>query len=733
MKSKLLKLQESIGDNEQLIDKFVEAFAGVPDSEENSPETEIMVEQFCTDNQIELKEDYDISSLNLKKGTVLELADLEDALNLTKGKNRKELSLFYNDGGVISVKVLKDGQNTVNGVVVSVEAHSGSSELANKNGVLSLIKNGLENGDLSYLLEEETENPDCLPLDKMPLAEMVSELSPENYELVESHFPTGSKRRLTEAVNTILSESDEEIPAETSAVLEALVSPFFSIDTPDGMERTTDVTNDKVAKLVESRKMTASPTRKGLFILKESNGDLAGVYNANTEELDTVIESEFDKAVDEVLTESAEKVRVPKDESKKFNDALKTAGMDFSHSSTPNTSFDDFYLNDIKRDEAKKFVKDYMQNGGRAVLVERMKESDDAVQTKEYADVILENADGQVLLLKRTNEDDLEPSKLGFAGGKLEEGETPEDAAIRELKEETGVEVDSVSKAGEYQNPDGSTSHYFKATLPEGQEVRISEEHQDLKWVEPSKMLEEEGIIFESNDRYDELCNQKLEEGELSKTFRTLTPDTDRWADNEIKNGKPQGVLNRVSDRVAIELGYLSQDGKKVLDQKGYSKVIGEVFRIGFGKNKHLKESDQAELGGTVEDKDGNSWKVEDIDENGFKLSSEENGEKHVAFDEIDSLLKETVALTESRKIISIRRLKESVSEADAIEMVESEDLDKIMEESDEVAQNSVDVDSLIPLGEATDEFGDTIEVAKDEDGGLFAMEVETPKDGNEE
>ncbi len=45
--------------------------------------------------------------------------------------------------------------------------------------------------------------------------------------------------------------------------------------------------------------------------------------------------------------------------------------------------------------------------------------------------------DGQVLLVRRANPPDA--GRWGFTGGKIEQGETIENAAIRELQEETGV------------------------------------------------------------------------------------------------------------------------------------------------------------------------------------------------------------------------------------------------------------------------------------------------------
>ena len=56
---------------------------------------------------------------------------------------------------------------------------------------------------------------------------------------------------------------------------------------------------------------------------------------------------------------------------------------------------------------------------------------------------------GRVLLQKRGDSD-----KWGFPGGAVELGETPEMAAVREVKEETGLDVSAGRLIGVYTDPD---------------------------------------------------------------------------------------------------------------------------------------------------------------------------------------------------------------------------------------------------------------------------------------
>lgn len=53
---------------------------------------------------------------------------------------------------------------------------------------------------------------------------------------------------------------------------------------------------------------------------------------------------------------------------------------------------------------------------------------------------VIERGD-TVLLAQRVSQSTFEPNKWGFPGGKVEFGEHPEEAMVREVKEEIGVDV----------------------------------------------------------------------------------------------------------------------------------------------------------------------------------------------------------------------------------------------------------------------------------------------------
>ena len=59
--------------------------------------------------------------------------------------------------------------------------------------------------------------------------------------------------------------------------------------------------------------------------------------------------------------------------------------------------------------------------------------------------VVILNDQDEVLILLRTKEARWAPLRWGYPGGKVEPGETPQAAAVRETKEETELEVDKLT------------------------------------------------------------------------------------------------------------------------------------------------------------------------------------------------------------------------------------------------------------------------------------------------
>ncbi len=100
---------------------------------------------------------------------------------------------------------------------------------------------------------------------------------------------------------------------------------------------------------------------------------------------------------------------------------------------------------------------------------------------KGSAVVILNDA-GSILLLKRAQICYWMPGKWGLPGGKIEKGETSEQAAIREVYEETELSVKDLVHIKKHSNPQVDI---FYAPVYTGT-VKIDFEHDDYRWVSRS-------------------------------------------------------------------------------------------------------------------------------------------------------------------------------------------------------------------------------------------------------
>lgn len=111
------------------------------------------------------------------------------------------------------------------------------------------------------------------------------------------------------------------------------------------------------------------------------------------------------------------------------------------------------------------------------------------------ANVIVVNDEGAILLIRRTDN-----GNLALPGGGMDLGESITQAAVREVKEETGLDVEITGLVGIYTNPghlieytsDGEVRQEFSIVFtakPTGGTLTISDEASEVVWSDPAEVV----------------------------------------------------------------------------------------------------------------------------------------------------------------------------------------------------------------------------------------------------
>jgi 8-oxo-dGTP pyrophosphatase MutT (NUDIX family) len=103
-----------------------------------------------------------------------------------------------------------------------------------------------------------------------------------------------------------------------------------------------------------------------------------------------------------------------------------------------------------------------------------------------YAVLALIEHDSKALILKRSESCHSFPGYWCLPGGHIDNGETPEFAIIREVFEETNLEVQDLKLHQTYVMPDNKYISIYNVKASMFNKIRLSTEHTEYKWIDDS-------------------------------------------------------------------------------------------------------------------------------------------------------------------------------------------------------------------------------------------------------
>ena len=105
---------------------------------------------------------------------------------------------------------------------------------------------------------------------------------------------------------------------------------------------------------------------------------------------------------------------------------------------------------------------------------------------------VIVDGEGRTLLIRRSKANKNFTGKWEWPGGKVDPGEDFAVAAIRETKEETGLDVELTGVAGvaQFEMPKAFVAMLCMEAKIIGGEMQLSREHDDYQWVPLARLAE---------------------------------------------------------------------------------------------------------------------------------------------------------------------------------------------------------------------------------------------------
>lgn len=131
----------------------------------------------------------------------------------------------------------------------------------------------------------------------------------------------------------------------------------------------------------------------------------------------------------------------------------------------------------------------------------------------KFSNVFILNSEGRILILSRTIEHPTRSLALDLPGGGLEVGESSVHAAVREVKEETNIDIDltqlQLIRMRKHDLPERSIEGaVYVFRLPQTDiVVTLSNEHDKYYWIKPYELknlpeFHQESLMYALENKY---------------------------------------------------------------------------------------------------------------------------------------------------------------------------------------------------------------------------------------
>jgi mutator protein MutT len=219
--------------------------------------------------------------------------------------------------------------------------------------------------------------------------------------------------------------------------------------------------------------------------------------------------------------------------------------------------------------------------------------------------IMLRSPSGRVLLLRRSSEGDHE-GEWGLPGGKIEEGETPEIAAVREVQEETGYLTGHPGRFLMRSVKHGVDATTFLFPCDDEFEPTLNSEHTEHMWVLPADALNIEmvhpGVVLALKRlRFNEYeVAEAIRDGDLaspqpfenmmlidlrvSGTGVSYRPKLKEWVYRRPENYLTPTFLRRVAGMPII----YEHPEKSILDSRSFSQQIVGTMQLPYIKGEDV-------------------------------------------------------------------------------------------------------------------------------------------------